>query len=83
MIIYLLISGFDLVLNFVISLFPVFETPAWIVSNLSEIFTTIFGFNNYLPIFETVTVVIFLIGFTLNYKILKIILEKAGVNLNA
>lgn len=83
MVIYLLLSAFDLVLNFVIGLVPTFETPTWIASNLNNIFETIYGFNQYLPIAEAFVVVIFLLGFTLQYKILKIVLEKAGVNMNA
>ena len=83
MVIYLLLLAFDLVLNFVIGLVPTFETPSWIASNLDNIFGTIYGFNQYLPITEVFVVVVFLIGFILQYKILKIVLEKAGVNMNA
>lgn len=83
MIIYLISIGFNLILTGIVSLVPVFETPAWIVTNLDSIFETIFGFNNYLPITETFTVVIFLLGFTLQYKIWKIILNKVGVNMNS
>lgn len=83
MIIYLLSIGFELILTALVSLFPVFETPTWIVTNLDTIFSTIFGFNHYLPIFETFSVVIFLLGFTLQYKVWKIILNKAGINMNA
>lgn len=83
MVLYLILTGFDKVSNFVISLIPTFETPAWIVQNLPNILETIFGYNNYLPIIETLGVVIFLLTFTLNYKVLKIILEKVGVNMNA
>ena len=83
MILYLLLTAFDVVLNFIISLFPVFSTPVWIVTNLPEIFKTIIGFNNYLPIFDTFTVVIFLLAFTLQFKIWKILLSKGGIDLNA
>ena len=44
MILYLLLTAFDVVLNFIISLFPVFSTPVWIVTNLPEIFKTIMKF---------------------------------------
>ncbi len=83
MIIYLLLSGFDVVLNFVLSIIPTFQTPIWFAENIGSIIEQIVGFNYYLPIVETLGVVLFLVGFTLNYKILKIVLERAGVNLNA
>lgn len=83
MIIYLLLSGFDLIVNFVIALIPTFQTPIWFAENIGSIIEQIVGFNYYLPVVETVGVVLFLVGFTFNYKVLKIVLEKAGVNLNA
>lgn len=83
MIVYLLLTGFDTILNFVISLIPTFQTPIWFSENIGSIIEQIIGFNYYLPVVETVGVVLFLVGFTLNYKILKIVLERAGVNLNA
>lgn len=83
MILYLILSGFDLVVSFVVNLIPIFKTPDWITNNLSKILSTVYSFNEYLPISECFTVVLFLLSFTLSYKILKIILNKVGVNMNS
>lgn len=83
MILYLILVALDGILTFVVSLIPIFSTPSWIVTNLPEIFKTIIGFNNYLPVLETFTVVIFLLAFTLQYKVWKVVLSKAGVDMNA
>lgn len=83
MIIYLLIKGFDAILFALISIIPVFETPAWIVTSLPDVLTRIASFNYYLPIFESVTVILFLIGFTLAYKLAKIVLNVFHVDLNS
>lgn len=82
MVIYWILNFFITLVTFVFSLFPVFETPAWFVSNLPQIFTMIFAFNNYLPIVEAFVVVVFLITFTMTYKIAKIVLAKTGVNMD-
>jgi hypothetical protein len=81
MIVYLLLKLFDTLVTFVFGLVPVFETPAWLVTNLPDIFTMIFSFNQYLPIYETVVAVVFLIGFHIQYKILNIVLNKVGVSI--
>ena len=81
MILYLLLKAFDTILTFVIGLIPVIETPAWLVTNLPDIFTMIFAFNQYLPIYEGFGVIVFLIGGTMSYKIAKIVLNKAGLDI--
>lgn len=83
MIIYLLIKAFDSVLFALISLIPVLETPSWLVTSLPDVLTRIASFNYYLPITESVTVILFLIGFTLTYKLAKIILNVFHVDLNS
>lgn len=83
MILYLIIKGFDALLFAVLSLLPVFETPAWIVTQLPDVLFRIASFNWYLPVYETVAIVIGLIAFTLNYKIFKIVLGFFNINLNS
>ena len=83
MVVYLLLNLFDTLISFVFSLIPVIETPAWLVTNLPQILTTIFSFNLYLPVAEAVVVVCFLVLFTLQYKVIKIVLNKLGINMNA
>lgn len=82
MIVYLLLNLFNTLVVFIFSLCPVFETPAWLITYLPEILTTIFSFNLYLPIFETAGVVTFLIFFTIQYKVFRIVLNKAGIDLS-
>ena len=83
MIIYLLIKGFDVVLYGLVALIPTFETPAWFVTQLPDVLYRVASFNWYLPVYETVAVVLGLIGFTLSYKILKIVLNFVRIDLNS
>lgn len=83
MIIYLLVKGFYAIAFAVISIIPTFETPAWLVTQLPDVLTRVASFNWYLPVYETVTVVLFLIGFTLTYKILKVVLNFVNIDLNS
>lgn len=83
MILYLIIKGFDALLFAILSILPVFETPAWIVTQLPDVLFRIASFNWYLPVYETVAIVVGLIAFTLNYKIFKIILGFSNINLNS
>lgn len=81
MIIYRLLQAFDTVLTFVFSLIPTIETPAWLITHLPEIFRMIFSFNYYLPIVEAFGVVVWLIIGTMSYKVAKILLNKAGLDI--
>lgn len=81
MVIYLLLNLFDALITFVFSLIPIIETPAWLITNLPEIFTMVFAFNNYLPIYEAFGVIVWLINGTMLYKVSKIVLNKAGIDL--
>lgn len=83
MVLYLILTSLDLVVSFVINLIPVFETPDFIANNFTAIMQKIWGFNLYLPIAEVFIVILFLIGFTFQYKVLKVVLNKAGIDLNA
>lgn len=82
MIIYLLIKGFTAILYAVISIIPTFETPAWVTSQLPDILSRIASFNWYLPIYETVGIVLGLITFTLSYKLIKVALGVVQIDLN-
>lgn len=83
MIVYLLLKGFDSILFALISIIPVFETPVWVTTQLPDVLFRIASFNWYLPVYETVTIVLGLIGFTLTFKILKIVLNVVHIDLNA
>ena len=83
MILYWLINFFITLVTFVFGLLPVIETPAWLLSNLPQIFTMIFGFNQYLPIVESFMIVVWLIMFTFSYKVAKIVLNRVGINMNS
>lgn len=82
MIIYLLLLGFVSILSFLINLIPSFSTPAWFTTQLPDVLMRIASFNYYLPVFETVGVVIFLITFTLSWKMIKVVLNIAHIDLN-
>ena len=81
MILYLILRLFNTLVTFGFSLFPVLETPAWLTATLPSILNMIFGLDYYLPVSEAFGVVVFLIGFTINYKIAKIILNKTGLDI--
>ena len=81
MIIYLLLQGFDSILYFIVSLFPTFETPVWMATQLPEILRRIMSFNYYLPLYETITVVTFLLSTTLIYKVFGSIAAIKGLKL--
>lgn len=83
MIVYLLLKGFDAILYSVISIIPTFETPAWFVTQLPDVLFRIASFNWYLPVYETVAIVLGLIGFTLTFKLVKIVLNLVNIDLNA
>lgn len=83
MIVYLLLKGFDALLFILVSLIPVLETPAWVATQLPDVLFRIASFNWYLPVYETVGIVIGLIILTLNYKIFKVIFGFFNIDLNS
>lgn len=83
MIVYLLLKGFNVLLFLLVSFIPVFETPAWVATQLPDVLFRIASFNWYLPVYETVGIVIGLIVLTLNYKIFKVILRFFNIDLNS
>ena len=82
MIVYLIAKGGDAILFVLISIIPVFETPVWFATQLPDVLFRIASFNWYLPVYETVGNVIVLIGFTLVFKIVKIVLNVVRIDLN-
>ena len=83
MIIYLLLKGFDVVLYGLVALIPTFETPVWVATQLPDVLTRVASFNWYLPVYESIAVILGLIAFTLAYKLLKIVLNFVNVDLNS
>lgn len=83
MVVYLLLKGLDFLAFGALSLIPTFETPSWFVTQLPDVLTRVASFNYYLPVFESVGIVIGLISFTLAYKILKITLNFVNIDLNS
>lgn len=83
MIVYLLLVGFDTLLSLLVNIIPSFDMPSWFTNELPQAFSKIISWNNYLPISETIAVILFLLTFTLTYKIIKIILNVAHIDLNS
>ena len=83
MVLYYIIKGFDSIIFALISAIPTFETPVWFTTQLPDALYRIASFNWYLPVYETVSVVIFLIGFTLSWKVLKVVLNFVNIDLNS
>lgn len=83
MIVYLILKGFNAILFALISIIPVFETPVWVATQLPDVLFRVASFNWYLPVYETVAIVLGLIGFTLSFKIVKIVLNAVHIDLNA
>ena len=83
MVIYLLLQGLNFLADLLIGFIPVFETPAWFATQLPQVLTRVASFNLYLPVYESVGIVIGLIVFTLTYKVLKIGLNTIHINLNS
>lgn len=83
MILYLLLKGFDAILFGIVSLIPVMETPAWVATQLPDVLFRIASFNWYLPVYETVGIVVGLITFTFTYKLVKVGLGFINIDLNS
>lgn len=83
MIVYLLLVGFDTLLSLLVNIIPIFDMPSWFTNELPQALSKIISWNNYLPISETIAVILFLLTFTLTYKIIKIILNVAHIDLNS
>lgn len=83
MIVYSLLKGFNFLANLLVSIIPVFETPAWIATQLPDVLTRVASFNHYLPVYESIAVIIGLILFTLSYKVVKVGLNFLHINLNS
>lgn len=83
MLIYLLIKGVSSIAFALASAIPTFETPVWFSTQLPDVLFRIASFNWYLPVYETVSVVIGLIGFTLTWKVAKILLNFVNIDLNS
>ena len=83
MIVYLLLKGFNAVVFAVVSIIPSFETPVWFATQLPDVLFRIASFNWYLPVYETVGVVLTLLVFTFAYKLLKIALNFVNIDLNS
>ena len=83
MIIYGLLKGFDTILYALIAMIPFFEVPVWFSTQLPDILFRIASFNWYLPVYETVSIVLGLISFTFTFKLLKIVLNIVHIDLNS
>lgn len=83
MIVYLLLKGFDTILYGLVALIPTFETPAWVATQLPDVLTRVASFNWYLPVYETIGIILGLIAFTFAYKLLKIVLNFVNIDLNS
>ncbi len=82
MVIYLLMNALDFILNLVINLMPIFSLPISLTSGLAKAIEIVVSFNYYLPISDVFIVIGFCIGFAVQFKIIKIILNKVGIDLS-
>lgn len=82
MVVYLLAEGFNVILNLVINLIPVFGVPEFMMVGVAKAIEVLVSFNYYLPISDVFLVVGFCIGFATQFKIIKIILNKAGIDIS-
>ncbi len=83
MILFLIIKAFQALCFGFLALIPTIETPLWLANNLPEILTRVASFNYYLPVTESVGVVIFIFTTILGYKIAKILLNMVNIDLNS
>jgi len=83
MILYLILKALQVFEVGLLSIVPSVDTPLWLANNLPEILIRVASFNYYLPVSETVGVVIFIITFVLGYKIAKILLNVFNIDLNS
>jgi len=83
MVIYLLLKGFDALTFAFISIIPTFETPVWFATQLPDVLFRIASFNWYLPVYETVNIVLSLIGITLAWKVVKVVVSFVNIDLSA
>lgn len=82
MVIYLVLTVFYELILFLISLIPSFEGITNIFTYLPVLLEKIITFNYYLPIYEAISVVVACLAITLNYKAVKILLNKFGIDLS-
>lgn len=69
-------------LKFLVNLLPVIGMPVFLQGSLVPALNMAVAFNNYLPVSELFSVVVFLLGFKLTWKILAIVLNIAHININ-
>jgi hypothetical protein len=82
MIIYSLLLLVYQLLVALVSLIPTFEGVTNVFTYLPTILTKVMTFNYYLPVGEAITVVIACLFITLNYKAIKIVLNKFGIDIS-
>lgn len=73
MIIYLLLEGFCSLAFFTISMLPTIETPLWLAETMPQILRVIYGFNIYLPVYESFTAIFLCIGFTVIVRLVSVV----------
>ena len=83
MLLYSLLKASNAVIFALLSALPTFETPAWVATQLPGGLYRIASFNWYLPVYETVSVVMILLSFTLTWKVGKILLNFFHIDLNS
>ena len=83
MLLYLFIKSFTSFLFAFVSIIPTLETPVFVTAYLPDLMFRIASFNWYLPVYETVSVVMFLLSFTLTWKVGKILLNFFHIDLNS
>lgn len=83
MILYNILTAFNNLKLGLFSLLPAITTPAWAYEHLPDIFSTIMGFNYYIPIVEVCGLVLSVITIHFSWKVGKILIGLGGfIDLN-
>lgn len=81
MIVYLVLKGLHVIETALLNLIPSFETPAWFLTTFPQILSRVMSFNQYLPLSEVLQITLFILPLTLGWKVLKVLLGIAQIDL--
>lgn len=82
MLIYLLIVFYNKLVSAIFNIIPVIEIPEWFTEGFYHIVDIIMGFDYYLPLSETIELLIWIVVITFTWKVIKIVLGVVNIDLN-
>lgn len=82
MLIYLLGLFYNKLVSAIFNIIPVIETPQWFTDGFYHIIELIMGFDYYLPLTETIEIVMWIVIITFTWKMIKIVLGLVNIDLN-